>query len=181
MTDLDTQLRAKEPEHAEIDRLMREFQARGGWIERLPTGLMKESELTPRQRVNPDRTINPDERMARMKALDADRIARKAEAMSRPSPKGSERVLKAPVATKGKGKGPQGGQPGTKTGELLETLKAGPMSAQEIAAARGWTIPVTRARLDSLIAQKLVEKAGDIRRPGQPPRLGFRLATRSAV
>lgn len=77
MTDLDTQLRAKQPEHDEQARLMADFLARGGQVERLPNGAMVETGWTGKQFAQ---SITNTATAARKEKLEAEAEAKRQEA-----------------------------------------------------------------------------------------------------
>lgn len=93
MTDLDTQVRAKQPEHDEMDRLYAEFKARGGVVEQLPRGAMAEAGWTGKQYAQAITNIST---AARKERIEAEEKARQ-EAKARP--KSADRV-REPVISK---------------------------------------------------------------------------------
>ena len=162
MTDLDTQVRAKQPEHDEQARLLADFMARGGQIERLPRGAMAESGWTARQLINPQ----VHTKAMRLEEIEATREGLKRDSMSRPLPK----AVKEASPPRLRGKGPGAAQPGTMQHETLEVLQAGPMTCRQIAEAKGWKPILTAQRLDKL------KRDGLVRSYGKRPRMMWELA-----
>lgn len=101
------------------------FLARGGTIKRLENGVMRDAELTPRQRINPDRSITNAERQARKLAAQAVPIPHSRLGKERPP------APKAPRPSRGTGKRE------ARKKAILAELAGGPVSPQFLAGALG--------------------------------------------
>ena len=154
MTDLDTQVRAKQPEHDEMDRLMAEFLADPkNQIQKLARGESAEIGWTAKQRVNP----NEQTKASIQRQIDQarEREAKRAQSLARPTPRDVKEVKRRRDQPKG---------PliwGDKTRQVLQLLEAGPMSATQIAEVMGATKPCTRTRLWQLRDRGMVVSKGD--------------------
>lgn len=178
MTDFITRMDVRQADHDAIARDVEAWLAADpkNKIERLRGFEMAEATWTPRQTVQSVTSANTaaekEKREAARKAAEADRQRR--EALLAEKPIGVRPRREPLVKVKSPDDKRKPCRPGTKTGELVELLKAkGPMTVAMIVAELDWDRPPTYARLDSLQAQGLVRCIGILRRPGVKPAQGY--------
>lgn len=147
---IDSPQALRHAEHAEHERLMADFIARGGSVEHLPRGQCNWDSLNNRAKINPH--IPPAEFAAKRRqeratpALPVEKLARPERPKREPKPK-------AP-------KLPKLALPGTQKARILEALALGQFTASQLGTMLGYSRQVVIAQLAKLREHGRVESTG---------------------
>jgi DNA-binding transcriptional ArsR family regulator len=142
MTDHATACYLRQPEHDELAAQMDEFNARGGWIQRLPPGAMNWDALSNKRRSNPVMSILPKNPLAERPP----EVKRKREPRPAPAPRVQN--------------GPRIAQPGTQKARILSLLGQGSLRTAEVAQHIGIGRNAACVQLPALREAGLVASTG---------------------